>query len=84
MRQPKDLETIKTLRVEYGLQLLMVNDEYKKLIERQAYRCMVQFMKYNENQNTILKDYENCRKLFIINQQQENPEESGENQNQEQ
>ena len=83
-RQPKDLETIKTLRVEYGLQLLMVNDEYKKLIERQAYRCMVQFMKYNENQNTILKDYENCRKLFIINQQQENPEESGENQNQEQ
>jgi hypothetical protein len=84
IRQPKDLETIKTLRVEYGLQLLMVNDEYKKLIERQAYRCMVQFMKYNENQNTILKDYENCRKLFIINQQQENPEESGENQNQEQ
>ena len=84
IRHPKDLETIKTLRVEYGLQLLMVNDEYKKLIERQAYRCMVQFMKYNENQNTILKDYENCRKLFIINQQQENPEESGENQNQEQ
>ena len=84
IRQPKDLETIKTLRVEYGLQLLMVNDEYKKLIERQAYRCMVQFMKYNENQNTILKDYENCRKLFIINQQQENHEESGENQNQEQ
>ena len=84
IRQPKDLETIKTLRVEYGLQLLMVNDEYNKLIERQAYRCMVQFMKYNENQNTILKDYENCRKLFIINQQQENPEESGENQNQEQ
>lgn len=84
IRQPKDLETIKTLRVEYGLQLLMVNDEYKKLIERQAYRCMVQFMKYNENQNIILKDYENCRKLFIINQQQENPEESGENQNQEQ
>ena len=84
IRQQKDLDSIKTLRVEYGLQLLMVNDEYKKLIERQAYRCMVQFMKYNENQNTILKDYENCRKLFIINQSGDNPEEGGENQNQQQ
>ena len=71
-RQPKDLELIKTLRVEYGLQLLMVNKEYNSLLDRQAYRCLNQFMKYNENQQIILQDYENCRNLFSINQQQDN------------
>lgn len=72
VRQPKDLEVIKTLRVEYGMQLLMVNKEYNNLLERQAYRCLKQFMKYNENQQIILQDYENCRNLFNINQQQDN------------
>ena len=83
VRQPKDLEVIKTLRVEYGMQLLMVNKEYHNLLERQAYRCLKQFMKYNENQQIILQDYENCRNLFNINQQQDNNNEGNEKQNQE-
>ena len=83
VRQPKDLEVIKTLRVEYGMQLLMVNKEYHNLLERQAYRCLKQFMKYNENQQIILQDYENCRNLFNINQQQDNNNEGNEEQNQE-
>ena len=83
IRQPKDLEVIKTLRVEYGMQLLMVNKEYHNLLERQAYRCLKQFMKYNENQQIILQDYENCRNLFNINQQQDNNNEGNEEQNQE-
>ena len=83
VRQPKDLEVIKTLRVEYGMQLLMVNKEYHNLLERQAYRCLKQFMKYNENQQIILQDYENCRNLFNINQQQDNNNEENEEQNQE-
>ena len=70
-RQPKDLELIKTLRMEYGLQLLMGNKEYNKLLERQAYKCLNQFMKYNENQQIILQDYENCRNLFNIIRNQE-------------
>ena len=83
VRQPKDLEVIKTLRVEYGMQLLMVNKEYHNLLERQAYRCLKQFMKYNENQQIILQDYENCRNLFNINRQQDNNNEGNEEQNQE-
>ena len=83
VKQPKDLEVIKTLRVEYGMQLLMVNKEYHNLLERQAYRCLKQFMKYNENQQIILQDYENCRNLFNINQQQDNNNEGNEEQNQE-
>ena len=83
VRQPKDLEVIKTLRVEYGMQLLMVNKEYHNLLERQAYRCLKKFMKYNENQQIILQDYENCRNLFNINQQQDNNNEGNEEQNQE-
>ena len=83
VRQPKDLEVIKTLRVEYGMQLLMVNKEYHNLLERQAYRCLKQFMKSNENQQIILQDYENCRNLFNINQQQDNNNEGNEEQNQE-
>ena len=32
-------------------------------------------MKYNQNQHIILQDYENCKNLFSINQeQQENME----------
>ena len=66
---------VKTLRIDYGLQLLMINEEYKNLIDRQAFRCKTQFMKYNQNQNIILQDYENCKNLFSINQeQQENME----------
>ena len=75
VRQQKDLELVKTLRIDYGLQLLMINEEYKNLIDRQAFRCKTQFMKYNQNQHIILQDYENCKNLFSINQeQQENME----------
>ena len=77
IKQNKDIELVKKLRVEYGMQLLMVNREYDNLIERQANRCMIQFMKYHENQTIILQDYENCRRLFEINQQENNGGENG-------
>ena len=72
IKPPKELELLKILRVEYGLQLLMVNKEYDNLLERQGNRCLNQFMKYNNNQRIILQDYENCKNLLNINQQQDN------------
>ena len=75
-KQMKDLDLIKKLRVEYGLQLLMVNKEYINLLERQGNRCLNQFMKYNEHQKIILQNYENCKNLFNINQPVENIEQA--------
>ena len=82
IKQPKDVDLVKSLRVEYGIQLVMVNSEYDNLIERQANRCITQFMKYHNNQAIILQDYENCRRLFEINQQDNIVEENGEDNNQ--
>ena len=60
----------------------MVNQEYHNLLERQGNRCLVQFMKYGDNQQIILQNYENCKNLFNINQPQENNEQVNEDQNQ--
>lgn len=59
---------IKSLRREYGLELLAVNDEYQKLNERHANRCTLQFMKFNNKKDVILQDYNKCVKLFNINE----------------
>jgi len=84
VRQHKDLDLVKKSRVEYGLQLLMVNKEYHNLLERQGNRCLVQFMKYSDNQQIILQNYENCKNLFNINHQpHENNEQVAEGQTQE-
>ena len=87
---PKDIELVQKLRRNYGLQLAMVNSEYEKLIERQANRCITQFVKFNENKEVILQDLNHCIQLFNINenigtggQQQEQEQEEVDAQNQE-
>ena len=80
---PKDIEMVQKLRRNYGLQLLMVNSEYQKLLERQAYRCIQQFVKYSDKKDVILQDYNNCIKLFNINEEQNNID-SGDQQQQSQ
>jgi sorting nexin-7/30/sorting nexin-8 len=91
---PKDLEMVQKLRVNYGLQLAVINAEYQKLLERQANRCITQFGKYNDKKDIILQNFNNCIKLLNINedqnnignsgqQQQEQEQEEGEIQNQE-
>lgn len=67
-RTKKDIDMVKSLRRDYGLQLLAVNDEYKKLNERHANRCSLQFMKYNNKKNVILQNFDKCVKLFNINE----------------
>ena len=69
---PKDIEMVQKLRKNYGLQLIMVNSEYQKLMERQGNRCIQQFVKYNDKKNVILQDLNNCIKLFNINEEQNN------------
>ena len=71
-RTKKDLDLIKSLRRDYGLILLAVNDEYQKLIERHANRCTSQFMKFNNKKDVILQDYDKCIKLFNINEDPNN------------
>ena len=66
------METIKTLRRDYGLQLLMINTEYKKLLERQANRTIIQFNKYNNNKDLLLQNFNNCLKILDINGDQNN------------
>ena len=68
-RTQKDLNLINNLRRDYGLELLMVNNEYQKLIERQANRCTLQFMKYNNKKDVILQNFNKCVKLFNINEE---------------
>ena len=80
-RTQKDLDLIKNLRRDYGLELLMVNNEYQKLIERQANRCTQQFMKYNNKKDVILQNFNKCVKLFNIN---EEPNDTGTTTQQEQ
>ena len=60
------------MRRDYGLHLLMINSEYKKLLERQGNRCLTQFMKFNGNKNIILQNFNNCVKLFNINEDSKN------------
>ena len=69
---PKDVEIVLKLRRNYGLQLIMINSEYQKLLERQGNRCIQQFLKYNDKKNIILQDLNNCIKLFNINEEQNN------------
>ena len=68
IKTPKDLEIFQKLRRNYGLELLMVNSEYDKLIERHANRCLNQFMRYNDNRTTLLHNFQNCLKLLNINE----------------
>lgn len=67
-RLPKDLELVQKLRVNYGLQLAVINSEYQKLLERQANRCINQFVKYSDKKDIILQNFNNCIKLFNINE----------------
>ena len=59
----------------------MVNNEYQKLLERQANICTLQFMKYNNKKDVILQNFNKCVKLFNIN---EEPNDTGTNTQQEQ
>jgi hypothetical protein len=63
----RDLDMVKRLRTDYGLQLLMINSEYKKLMERQAYRSIIQFNKFTNNKDVLLQNYNNCLKLLDFN-----------------
>ena len=71
-KNEKDLKIFNNLRIDYGLELLMVNNEYEKLIERQGNRMMGQFLKYNDNKKIILQDFKNCVKLFNLNEDPNN------------
>ena len=68
-RTQKDLDLINNLRRDYGLGLIMLNNEYQQLLERQANRCMLQFMKYNNKKDVILQNFNKCVKLFNINEE---------------
>lgn len=70
----KDLKILENLRKDYGLELLMVNREYQQLVERQGNRVMNQFLKFSNSKETILQNYNNCMKLFDINEDPNNLE----------
>ena len=67
-KKEKDLITFKNLRNDYGLELLMINNEYEKLIEKQGFRTKRQFNKYNEKKGILLQNLNNCIKLLDINE----------------
>jgi sorting nexin-7/30/sorting nexin-8 len=71
----KDLNLIEYLRRNYGLELYMVNNEYQKLQERQANRCILQFMKYNDKKDIIFQNFNKCIKLFNMNEESNNSKE---------
>ena len=71
-KNEKDIKIFNNLRIDYGLKLLMINNEYDKLIERQGNRMMTQFLKYNDNKIIILQNFKNCVKLFNINEDPNN------------
>ena len=73
-KNEKDLNCLENLREDYGLKLLMVNNEYEKLIERQGNRIMTQFLKYSDSKETILQNFDNCIKLFNLNEDPNNIE----------
>ena len=90
-KNQKDLDNVQKLRRDYGIKLIIINNEYQQLIERQANRSLTQFLKYNDNKNVILQNYNNCEKLFNINEdpnslikggEKEEKHEKGEDQNQ--
>ena len=60
----KDLDEVISLRQHYGYLLYNVNNEYKKLGERQSERALSKFVKYSENRNIILQNSNNCIKLL--------------------
>ena len=68
----RDLDMVKRLRRDYGLQLLMVNVEYTKLLDRQANRAVIQFHKYNDNKDILLQNFKNCMKLLDITEDSSN------------
>ena len=68
----RDLDMVKRLRRDYGLQLLMVNVEYTKLLDRQANRAVIQFHKYNDNKDILLQNFNNCMKLLDITEDSSN------------
>ena len=70
----KDLETVLKLRRDYGLQLAAINIEYQRLIERQANRALSQFLKYGKSKDLILQNFNNCIKLFSVNETKKNNE----------
>ena len=70
----RDLDLVQRFRRDYGFQLIMLNSEYEKLLERQAERSLTQFLKYNDNKNILLQNYNNCIKLFNINEDPNNIE----------
>ena len=66
--EEKDEENIIYLKKLYGLHLVHVIDEYKKLNERQGKRVNKQFILFNKGKEIILQDYDNFNKLFNIKQ----------------
>ena len=70
----RDIDLVQRFRRDYGFQLIMLNSEYEKLLERQAERSFTQFLKYNDNKNILLQNYNNCIKLFNINEDPNNIE----------
>ena len=77
-KSKKELNLIENLRRDYGLELFMVNNEYQKLQERHANRCLLQFMKYNNKKDIILQDFNKCLKLFNMNAESNNSQEQSE------
>ena len=66
--EEKDEENIIYLKKLYGLHLVHVIDEYKKLNERQGKRTNKKFISFNKGKEIILQDYNNFNKIFNIKQ----------------
>jgi len=62
--EEKDEEKIIYQKKLYGLHLVNVIDEYKKLNERHGKRANKQFILFNKGKDIILQDNENFNKLF--------------------
>ena len=71
-KNEKDLNIFYKLRNDYGLELLMVINEYENLVERQGNRVMKQFLKYSDNKKIVLQNFNNCLKLLDINEDPNN------------
>ena len=63
----KEVVLLDKFKKYYGIQLNMLNREYIKFVERQANRCLNQFMLYDKDKEIILQNLNNCLKLFDIN-----------------
>ena len=71
-KNEKYLNIFYKLRNDYGLELLMVINEYENLVERQGNRVMKQFLKYSDNKKIVLQNFNNCLKLLDINEDPNN------------